>query len=397
MHKKSLLILAILFLLLSAGQVMASGATGPGNAQPQQLPSASTPSVSAPTGEVETYWDNLTREYGGYFPENSLPSFKQMLTAGGGFDLKNVLTALLRYFFHEIAVNGKLLATIVALAVFSMILETMQTAFEKQAVSKVAYSICYLVLMVLAVNSFDVAIGYAKSAIGNMVHFMMAVVPLLLSLLASMGNITSVTVLHPFIIFMIHTISTLIYTIIFPLLFFSTLLSIVSSLNDRFKVTQLAKLLKNAAIGILGLSVAVFLGVISVQGTVSSVTDGVTLRAAKYVAGNFIPVVGRMFTDASDTVIGASLLVKNTIGLAGVIILVLICAFPALKIMVLAIIYQLAASVIQPLGDSPIIKCLQVIGKNMMFVFAALAAVGLMFFLAVTIMIAAGNVSLMMR
>jgi stage III sporulation protein AE len=397
MHKKSLLILAILFILLSAGQVMASGATGPGNAQPQQLPSANTSSTSIPTGEVETYWDNLTREYGGYFPENTLPNFKQMLTAGGGFDLKNVLTALLRYFFHEIAVNGKLLATIVALAVFSMILETMQTAFEKQAVSKVAYSICYLVLMVLAVNSFDVAIGYAKSAIGNMVHFMMAVVPLLLSLLASMGNITSVTVLHPFIIFMIHTISTLIYTIIFPLLFFSTLLSIVSSLNDRFKVTQLAKLLKNAAIGILGLSVAVFLGVISVQGTVSSVTDGVTLRAAKYVAGNFIPVVGRMFTDASDTVIGASLLVKNTIGLAGVIILVLICAFPALKIMVLAIIYQLAASVIQPLGDSPIIKCLQVIGKNMMFVFAALAAVGLMFFLAVTIMIAAGNVSLMMR
>lgn len=397
MHKKSLLILAILFILLSAGQVMASGATGPGNAQPQQLPSANTSSTSIPTGEVETYWDNLTREYGGYFPENSLPNFKQMLTAGGGFDLKNVLTALLRYFFHEIAVNGKLLATIVALAVFSMILETMQTAFEKQAVSKVAYSICYLVLMVLAINSFDVAIGYAKSAIGNMVHFMMAVVPLLLSLLASMGNITSVTVLHPFIIFMIHTISTLIYTIIFPLLFFSTLLSIVSSLNDRFKVTQLAKLLKNTAIGILGLSVAVFLGVISVQGTVSSVTDGVTLRAAKYVAGNFIPVVGRMFTDASDTVIGASLLVKNTIGLAGVIILVLICAFPALKIMVLAIIYQLAAAVIQPLGDSPIIKCLQVIGKNMMFVFAALAAVGLMFFLAVTIMIAAGNVSLMMR
>jgi len=411
MYKKSLLILGILFILLSAGQVMASGTAQQTQQhvqqqaaqqaqQPTQQPQATAgaaSNASLPTGEVEAYWDELTREYGGYFPENTLPGFKQMLTAGGGFDLKNVLTALLRYFFHELAVNGKLLATIVALSVFSMILETIQTAFEKQTVSKVAYSICYLVLMVLAVNSFDVAIGYAKSAIGNMVHFMMAVVPLLLSLLASMGNITSVTVLHPFIIFMIHTISTLIYTIIFPLLFFSTLLSIVSSLNDRFKVTQLAKLLKSAAIGILGLSVAVFLGVISVQGTVSSVTDGVTLRAAKYVAGNFIPVVGRMFTDASDTVIGASLLVKNTIGLAGVIILVLICAFPALKIMVLAIIYQLAAAVIQPLGDSPIIKCLQVIGKNMMFVFAALAAVGLMFFLAVTIMIAAGNVSLMMR
>ncbi|MBC8079597.1 MAG: stage III sporulation protein AE [Gorillibacterium sp.] len=384
---KPLLVMVILFALLSAGQAFAATPT---NANIQQ-------SNKLPTEGVEAYWDQLTRDYGGYFPDNTTPTFKEMMTSGGGFKFKNVLTALLRYFFHEIVVNGKLLATIVALSVFSMILETMQTAFEKQAVSKVAYSICYLVVMVLAVNSFDVGIGYAKYAIGNMVHFMMAIVPLLLSLLASMGNIASVTVLHPFIIFMIHTVSTLIYTIIFPLLFFSTLLSIVSSLSERYKVTQLAKLMRNTAIGILGLSVAVFLGVISVQGTVSSVTDGVTLRAAKYVAGNFIPVVGRMFTDASDTVIGASLLVKNTIGLAGVIVLILICAFPALKILALAIIYQLAAAVIQPLGGSPIGTCLQVIGKNMMYVFAALAAVGLMFFLAVTIMIAAGNVSLMMR
>ncbi|MCL6457455.1 MAG: stage III sporulation protein AE [Gorillibacterium sp.] len=386
MFMKPLLVMAMLLTLLSAGQAFAATET--------KAPSQQTSTI--PTENVEAYWEQLTRDYGGYFPDNTTPTFKEMVTSGG-FKFKNVITGLLRYFFHEIIVNGKLLATIVALSVFSMILETMQTAFEKQAVSKVAYSICYLVLMVLAVNSFDVGIGYAKEAIGNMVHFMMAVVPLLLSLLASMGNIASVTVLHPFIIFMIHTVSTLIYTIIFPLLFFSTLLSIVSSLNERYKVTQLAKLMRNAAIGILGLSVAVFLGVISVQGTVSSITDGVTLRAAKYVAGNFIPVVGRMFTDASDTVIGASLLVKNTIGLAGVIILILICAFPALKILALAVIYQLAAAVIQPLGDSPIVACLQTIGKNMMYIFAALAAVGLMFFLAVTIMIAAGNVSLMMR
>ena len=149
--------------------------------------------------------------------------------------------------------------------------------------------------------------------------------------------------------------------------------------------------------GVLGVLLTVFLGVISVQGITSSVTDGVTIRTAKYVSGNFIPVVGKMFADATDTVISASLLVKNSIGLAGVIILLFLCAFPAIKILTLALIYQMAAAVLQPLGDTPIVTCLQTIGKSMIYAFAAMAVVGLMFFLAITILLMAGNVTVMMR
>jgi stage III sporulation protein AE len=123
----------------------------------------------------------------------------------------------------------------------------------------------------------------------------------------------------------------------------------------------------------------------------------VTIRTAKYIAGNFVPVVGRLFADASETVIGASLLVKNAVGLTGVIIILMICAFPAIKIISLALIYNVCAAVLQPLGDNPIISCLETIGKSMIYVFASLAVVGLMFFLAISIMIAAGNVSVMVR
>ena len=129
----------------------------------------------------------------------------------------------------------------------------------------------------------------------------------------------------------------------------------------------------------------------------AAVTDGVTIRTAKYLTGNFVPVVGRMFSDAADTVVGASLLVKNAVGMAGVLILLFISAFPALKIISLAVIYNFSAAVMQPLGSGPIIDCLNIIGKTLMYIFAALATVGLMFFLAVTIIIAAGNISVMIR
>lgn len=347
--------------------------------------------------EVESFWSQLQSTYGQYFQEKNLPSLMELLTNQKSFTWQSVLSAFVEYFFHEVLQGGKLLGSIIVLTVFSMILATLQTAFERNQVSKVAYTIVFMVLIVLAVDSFSVAITAAKQAIGGMVNFMLALIPLLLALLATMGNLSSVTFFHPLIIFMIHVIGTVIYTVVLPLLFFSAILHIVSTLSDKYKVNQLADLFRKASVGILGVLLTLFLGVLSVQGATTAITDGITVRTAKYISGNFVPIIGRTIADATDTVVGASLLVKNSVGLAGVIILLLICAFPALKILTLSFIYNFSAAIMQPLGNSPIIASLTTIGRTLLYVFAALAAVGLMFFLAITIVITSGNLSMMIR
>lgn len=346
---------------------------------------------------VEQFWQKTLQEYEGYLPDIKSPGFVQLLMQDGQISISGIFKGMLKYLLHEVWANGKLLSSIIIITVFAMILENMQNAFERNTVTTVAYAITYLVLMVLAINSFHVAISYAQEAITKMSDFMLAMLPLVIALLASVGSLASASLFHPLIIFMVNTSGILISTIVFPLLFLATMLSIASLFSDRYKVTQLASLLRKISMGALGSFLTVFLAVISIQGATSAVTDGVTLRTAKYVAGTFVPVVGRMFSEATDTVLSASMLVKNAVGLAGVIILLILCAFPALKILVIAFIYNLSSAVLQPLGNSPIISALDSIGKSLLFVFAALASVGLMFFLAVTIIIAAGNISMMVR
>jgi len=349
------------------------------------------------TNEIEDFWEKVKTEYNGYLPENQPLGLKDFFQLEGSIFSFDLFKGFLKYIFHELLINGKLLGSIIILTVFSMILENIQTAFEKNSVSKVAYSITYLVILLLAMNSFYVAMGYAKDAISNMVNFMMALMPLVLALMASVGNITSVSLFHPLIVFLVNVSGVLIYSVVFPLLFFSAILGIISTFSEEYKVTQLSNLLRNISIGFLGMFLTIFLGVVSVQGATSAVLDGVTIKTAKFITGNFVPVVGRMFTDATDTVIGASLLAKNTVGLAGVIILLLLCAFPALKIIAIAFIFNLSAALLQPLGSSNVITCLNIIGKSLIFVFAALATVCLMFFLAITMVIAASNLSVMVR
>ncbi|WP_407071828.1 stage III sporulation protein AE [Pueribacillus theae] len=348
-------------------------------------------------GDIKDFWDSIVNEYGGFLPESQKGSFMDFVKGDKSFSFQQWLIGALKFLFHELVANGKLLGSLILLAVFAAILQTIQNAFEFHAVSKVAYSITYMVLIILALNSFHVAINYTEEAIQSMMSFMVALIPLLLALLASLGNFSSVAFFHPVIVFLINTSSLLIVKIVLPLLFLSAILHVVSSLTDHYKVTKLANLLRNIALGGLGIFFALFLGVISIQGASSAIADGVTIRTAKFLAGNFIPVVGRMFTDATDTVLSASLLLKNTIGLAGVAILLLLAFFPAVKVLALALIFHIAGAVLQPLGGGPIVESLDVIGKSVLFIFVSLGVVSLMFFLTITIMIGMGNAAYMMR
>jgi stage III sporulation protein AE len=347
--------------------------------------------------DLKQFWEDITTKYGGFLPESQKGSLYEFIKGEKNFSLKQWGQGLLNFAFQEFVANGKLLGSIIMLAIFSMFLQSMQNAFEQSNVSKVAYSIVYMVLVILALNSFHIAISYANEAIGTMISFVLALIPLLLALMAASGGIVSAAFFHPVILFLMNMSGMFMQYIILPLLFLATLLSIVSTMSEQYKVTQLASLLRNWSIGLMGLFLTVFLGVISVQGASAAVTDGITIRTAKFITGNFIPVIGRMFTDATDTVVSASVLLKNTVGIAGVAILLIIVAFPAIKILMISFIYKFAAAVLQPLGGGPIIKCLDIISKSVIYVFAALGIVSLMFFLSITVIVAAGNLTMMMR
>jgi stage III sporulation protein AE len=347
--------------------------------------------------EIRQYWEDIVTKYGGFLPESQKGSIAEFLSGEKQLSLKEWLIAFGKFLFYELQANGKLLGTLILLTVFSMVLQSLQNAFEQQAVSKVAYAVVYMVLLIIALNSFRVAMDYALDAVQTMSHFMIAMIPLLLALLASSGGVISAAFFHPIILFLMNTTGTIVEYVTLPLLFLAALLSIVSTLTDHYKVTQLAELLTKVGIGILGVILTIFLGVMSVKGATSAIADGIALRTAKFVTGNFIPVVGKMFTDAADTVVAASMLLKNTVGIVGVAVLFIIAAFPALKIFAIAFIYKVSAAVMQPLGGGPVISCLSIMSKSIAYVFASLAIVSLMFFLSLTIIITAGNITMMVR
>ncbi|MFS0561951.1 stage III sporulation protein AE [Terribacillus sp. 179-K 1B1 HS] len=390
--KRCLVILFALCILL----VYPSAAFGETN-QTVEEETAVTAFESLPTEELSGYWELLSDKYGQYIPELEKGSLLEFIQQQGDISIESWLKGLFEYLLYELLLNGKLLGILILLTLFSSILQTIQTAFNKGSISKVAYLIVCMVLLTLLLNSFRLSVSYTMEAINGMSDFMLALIPLLLGLMASFGSLSAVAFFHPIIVFLIHASGLLISKVIIPLFLMSALLHLVSTINKEYPVTQLADLLKNVALWLLGIFFSVFLGVISVQGAVTAVQDGVAMKTAKFITGNFIPVIGRMFTDATDTVLSASLLLKNAIGIVGVLIVLAIALFPAIKILAIALIYKIAAALLQPLGDGPIIKSMQVMSKYILYIFACLLVVAFMFFIAIVIIVATSNVTLMLR
>ncbi len=347
--------------------------------------------------ELEGYWDYLGDEYQDALPELNKENIWSIVKGEGSLSIKEWLEGFLRFFFYEIVENGKLLATLMLLTLFCLVLQTIQNAFEKQVVSKVAYAIVYTMLIIIALKSFQLASSYVLDTVEMAQNFLISLLPLLLGILASLGHLVTISFFHPVIIFLIHTSVFVISKIVIPLILISAILQIVSTISTEYKATKLANLIKNIAISLMGILLTVFLGVISVQGAASAIQDGIAMKTAKFVTGNFIPVIGRIFTDATDTVLSATILIKNGIGMIGVVILIGIVLFPAIKIFTISLMYKVATAILQPIGDGPVIECLDIIGKHILYLFAALLLVTFMFFFTIVILIISSNLTMMVR
>ena len=199
------------------------------------------------------------------------------------------------------------------------------------------------------------------------------------------------------LLFLITFIGNFINMIIIPFVLISTALAIVSKVSERIQLDKLSKFFNSAVIWVLGIVLTIFVGLASVEGSLSSTVDGVTAKTTKAAVSNFIPVVGKILGDAVETVIGCGAILKNAVGIIGVIVVISICMAPIIKLAILMGLYYLCAAVCQPIADGKIIKLLDQMGDTFKILFAILCSISIMLIIGVTLVIKISNSGLMYR
>ncbi|NLG84773.1 MAG: stage III sporulation protein AE [Firmicutes bacterium] len=344
------------------------------------------------TRELESFLAGLDAEIRPY-----LPDFRATIKGKAGFDLPGLLRSLLFRFGREIALNGHLLAELVFLAALCAFLGHLGSSFAGESLAQLAFYLCYLVLVGLAANSFVATLMLGRTAVKNLVDFVYALLPVISSLLLASGASATGALFHPLILTGAATVGHLAQTVLFPLAMLTAAVTLVGHLAEGFSLSRLAGFLREATVGITGTGLAVFVGLLAVRGVAAAAADGVALRTAKYVSGTFVPLVGKGMAEAMETVAGCTLIVKNALGGFGAGAILVLSAFPLVKILAVVVIYRLAAALVQPLGPDRLGEGLQAIGNNLLVVFAVTSLVALAFFLALVVLVAMGNLVYALR
>lgn len=315
----------------------------------------------------------------------------------GNVDNETLLKAFSKMIGKEVVSCINVLGSIVIIIVIHSILKSISEGLENKSISQITYYVQYILIVTLVMKNFADILTMVRTSIDSLVGFMNSLVPLLITLMLTTGNIASAGITEPIILFIITFIGNFITTVLIPFILIANVLGIVSKVSPRVQVDKLAKFFNSSVVWVLGIVLTIFVGVLSVEGSLSSTVDGITAKTAKAAVTNFIPVVGKILGDAVDTVIGCSNVLKNAVGIVGVIVIVCICIGPIIKLAVLMALYYLAGAICQPIADEKIVKLLDQMGDTFKMLLAIMCSVSVMLIVGTTLVIKITNSGLMYR
>lgn len=315
----------------------------------------------------------------------------------GEVDNSTILKRVLNLLGSEFIISIKAIIAILAIIVIHSILKSISESLENDGISKLIYYVQYILIVTIIMSNFLDIVKMVQETCINLVAFMNMLVPLLISLMLYTGSITTSGIMEPIILFMINFIGNMIQNVILPLTLIFASLVIISKISDKVQIDKLSKFLKSGIVWFLGIILTIFVGIVSLEGTLSSSVDGITAKTTKAVVSSAIPVVGKILGDAVDTVLGCGIILKNAIGLVGVIIVVGMCIMPILKLATLTISYKLLAGVCEPIADEKIVKLLEQIGDIFKIFLAIMCSMSAMLIIGTALVIKISNSGMMYR
>ena len=330
-------------------------------------------------------------------PDIDIKEFlKDLVTGKEKFDMKIIYSKVANIFFDEVKINLRLLSEILIIAIISAILNNMQSAFEDSTISGLANYVTYMLLAILIIASFYQIVEITRDTINSMINFMQIILPVLLTFLVLAGGPNTKLIFHPMILATVNVIGSLVKNVIFPLIYFSFIISVLSNLSQRAELKKLSELGRQIVVFIISAFFTVFIGIITIYG-LSTKIDGITIRTAKFAVDRFVPIVGGFLSDAVETVIGSSAILKNGIGIIGLFVLIIISAIPIIKISTLLLIYKITGAVIEPIVSKNVSSLLDDVSKSFLLILISTVSVAIMFFITITIVVDTGNNLLMIR
>ena len=216
--------------------------------------------------------------------------------------------------------------------------------------------------------------------------------PILITLLGTIGSISSISIYNTLVAVLIEVVSLVFEKFLYPLFIVILILTILGNLTDTIKLDKLNSFFSSTFKWTVGIVFTIFTGFLSIQGISAGKYDSVSIKATKFAMKSYIPIIGSYVSDGIDFFILGAILIKNSIGLVGVIVLFVTILSPIITIIIYKLALQLSSGILEMTGNSKISNFLSSCSKILTLPIVLLIGISFMYIITICLIMCTANI-----
>ena len=335
-------------------------------------------------------FDEINASLKELFPDEKM-DFKETiygLISGDQTASKELLVKLVKdqvgYAFN---VNKNNLIQILLIAVIAAVFANFSNVFQNKQIAEIGFYVLYLLVIALCLSSFQTTVEWVGDGVEKLLSFMKVLGPVyFISIAVAKGSVTSIA-FYNLVLLLIYLIELLILKFLLPVIHIYIMVKILNYLSSEEYLSRFAELMETVIVWTLKTLLACVVGLNVVQGLISPAVDTVK-RSIVTRGAEAIPGIGDAIGGTAEVVLGTAVVVKNGIGLAGMIICLALCIGPLIQTAVMVLMYKLGAAVIQPVSDKRLVGCIGSVGEGCQLLLRIIFTTAVLFLLTIAVVAA---------
>lgn len=322
-------------------------------------------------------------------------SFKQAVEGiinGDYFtDFNNVFSAVFALIFGDISMYLPLMFTIVAVSLLGQFVASLKSKSD-ESVSELVHFVTYSVVVILIVVVFKNVINLTNSTINSIKSLSDAIFPVMLTLMTAVGGVISVGIYKPTLAILSGGIITLFNGFIQPLFIFSFVIVVIGNLTESVKLKKFNDFIFSVFKWTIGFVFTLFGAILTFQGISAGRHDGVSVSATRFAIKTYVPIIGGYLSEGLDFILLGSVLIKNAVGLAGLIVIFITILSPIIQLVVFKLTLQLTSAILETVGCSRTSNYLQQCSKVVLIPIIMVLGVAFMCILTLSLLMCTANI-----
>lgn len=264
--------------------------------------------------------------------------------------------------YSQLSENRSHIIGIIVLALSMALLSNILVIFTTNNYWETGFFVLYLMLINSLMISFITLMNIGKELIGSVVRFMECLVPSFFLAIGISNGYSTSTGLCAVTLTVMTIIEKVIVNILLPAISIFIAISLVTSIQKDNNMSKIGDIIANFVDWGTKSLLTIVLGMNVIESMILPLADKVKNKGITQ-AVSMLPVVGNGLSGAANLMLSSGEIIKNTIGGAALVAIVIVVAVPIIKLLLFIGVYKVIAAIIEPISDKRVVGAIEIVTK----------------------------------